>query len=70
MADALTISFHGWDSSNIARVRTALDLSLRNEQIREEYRNRGDEKGTDTIARIAKRECLSFDAVKLILWPR
>lgn len=69
--DALTLSFDGWHTSNVARVRSAISLSMRNEEIAAAYRQRPKgEKGTDAIARLAEAYGLSESRIERIVFPR
>ncbi|MEO0559788.1 MAG: hypothetical protein AAF170_16580 [Bacteroidota bacterium] len=68
--DALTIPTTGWHPSNVRRVRRALDVSLRNEEIRAAYHSRGEEKPGACIERLRLAYCLSYATVERIVFPR
>ncbi len=72
MTDTLTITFTGLHSTEIARQRRALDIHMRNIEIRARYREmrgRGMSAG-DAKSDLAKIYNLSIQTIHNILWPR
>ncbi len=71
MTDALHITFTGLHSTEIAKQRRALDLHLRNIEIRAKYREmRGSGMSAgDAKAGLAELYHLSESAIHKILWP-
>jgi len=71
MSEALNITFTGLHSTEIAKQRRALDLLLRNIEIRARYRElrgRGMSAG-DAKGDLAELYNLSEATIKAILWP-
>ncbi len=71
MSDTLHITFTGLHSTEIARQRRALDIFMRNAEIRARYRElrgRGMSAG-DSKAELARIYNLAETTIHTILWP-
>ena len=72
MSDAIHITFTGLHSTEVAKQRRALDIHMRNIEVRAKYREmrgRGMTAG-DAKAKLAELYHLSESAIHDILWPR
>lgn len=67
---SFAVSCRDWHPANVRRVRQAIEVSLRNEAIRDAYRNRGDEDPGTCLERLADAHALSPDTIQRIVFPR